>query len=112
MNQLLHNPLVAEACPDAVTSLELLGTAWRKLNMAAMEQPTLTAAAVALQVRVQGWLWVWDRRRVWGRERVWVGVSMGTGRGVGTGAGDVFSILIWRGADDGIVLICFIVVSF
>lgn len=49
--QLLQNPAVAERAPDAAASLEVLSATWRKLNMAAMEQTSLTAAAVALQVR-------------------------------------------------------------
>ncbi|KXZ44406.1 hypothetical protein GPECTOR_68g377 [Gonium pectorale] len=50
MCQLLANPIVAERAPEAASSMEMMGTAWRKLNMAAMEQPTLTGAAAALQV--------------------------------------------------------------
>jgi hypothetical protein len=50
--QLMQNPAVAERAPDAAASLELMSATWRKLNMAAMEQTSLTAAAVALQVRL------------------------------------------------------------
>ncbi|GFR50873.1 hypothetical protein Agub_g13161, partial [Astrephomene gubernaculifera] len=49
MCQLLHNPVVSERVPEAVASMDMLGSAWRKLHMAAMEQPTLHAASVALQ---------------------------------------------------------------
>lgn len=47
--QLLQNPAAAERATDAAASLELLSATWRKLHMAAMEQPTLTAASVTLQ---------------------------------------------------------------
>lgn len=48
--QLLANPAVAERCPAAAASLEMLSVSWRKMHMNAMEQATLTAAAVVLQV--------------------------------------------------------------
>lgn len=52
--QLLANPAVAERCPAAAASLEMLSVSWRKMHMNAMEQATLTAAAVVLQVGSTG----------------------------------------------------------
>jgi hypothetical protein len=54
LSQLLQAPLVAELAPDAMAGWAALSGAWRTLHMAALEQPTLTATAVALQVPAGG----------------------------------------------------------